>query len=180
MEYPWYETTSDSSVLQGEFFEQCPVFKPPLGLNAEELRSLKSPTPVPTDSFDAVVISQSCDIEARKIRSVLLCPHDSWEEFAKSEPGTRPETLWNSLTKGYYVGVHLLQKCEIAGFERGYRVVDFRLVFTLPLEYVESLASHGAPRLRLCPPYREHLAQAFARFLMRVGLPVGIPSFGKR
>ena len=25
------------------------------------------------------------------------------------------------------------------------------------------------------PPYREHLAQAFARFFMRVGLPIDIP-----
>ena len=30
-------------------------------------------------------------------------------------------------------------------------------------------------RLRLCPPYREHLAQSFARFFMRVGLPIDIP-----
>ena len=26
-------------------------------------------------------------------------------------------------------------------------------------------------------PYREHLAQAFARYFMRVGLPVDIPAF---
>jgi len=32
-------------------------------------------------------------------------------------------------------------------------------------------------RLRLLPPYREHLAQAFARFFMRVGLPADIPKF---
>ncbi len=32
-------------------------------------------------------------------------------------------------------------------------------------------------RLRLLPPYREHLAQGFARFFMRVGLPVDIPAF---
>jgi hypothetical protein len=29
----------------------------------------------------------------------------------------------------------------------------------------------------LLPPYREHLSQAFARFFMRVGLPVDIPPF---
>jgi hypothetical protein len=34
-----------------------------------------------------------------------------------------------------------------------------------------------ATRLRLLPPYREHLSQSFARFFMRVGLPVDIPSF---
>jgi hypothetical protein len=32
-------------------------------------------------------------------------------------------------------------------------------------------------RIRLLPPYREHLSQAFARHFMRVGLPSGIPQF---
>jgi hypothetical protein len=32
----------------------------------------------------------------------------------------------------------------------------------------------------LLPPYREHLSQAFARFFMRVGLPVEVPPFGRR
>jgi len=36
---------------------------------------------------------------------------------------------------------------------------------------LEELVTHTGKRLRLCPPYREHLAQAFARFFMRVGLP---------
>jgi hypothetical protein len=31
--------------------------------------------------------------------------------------------------------------------------------------------------VRLLPPYREHLAQAFARFFIRVGLPVDVPPF---
>ena len=34
-----------------------------------------------------------------------------------------------------------------------------------------------ARRLRLLPPYREHLSQSFARFFMRVGLPIDTPSF---
>lgn len=29
-------------------------------------------------------------------------------------------------------------------------------------------------RLRLLPPYREHLSQAFARYFMQVGLPVNV------
>jgi hypothetical protein len=31
------------------------------------------------------------------------------------------------------------------------------------------------PHKRLLPPYREHLSQSFARYFMRVGLPVDIP-----
>ena len=32
----------------------------------------------------------------------------------------------------------------------------------------------------LLPPYREHLSQAFARFFMRVGLPLDIAPFHKK
>jgi hypothetical protein len=48
-------------------------------------------------------------------------------------------------------------------------------VYAAPTNLVKQFASKCGPRLRLCPPYKEHLAQALARFFMRVGLPVGIP-----
>jgi hypothetical protein len=51
-------------------------------------------------------------------------------------------------------------------------VVDFLELYTLPRGLLEALLrSRGVPRVRLLPPYREHLSQAFARFFMRVGLP---------
>jgi len=49
--------------------------------------------------------------------------------------------------------------------------VDFHRIFVLPKPLVASVARSVGPRLRLRPPYREHLAQAFARYFMRVGLP---------
>jgi hypothetical protein len=39
------------------------------------------------------------------------------------------------------------------------------------------LSKRNGKRLRLLPPYREHLSQAFARFFMRIGLPVHIDLF---
>ena len=54
-------------------------------------------------------------------------------------------------------------------------VVDFHEIYSAPTAQVREFVSHGTPRLRLCPPYKEHLAQAFARFFMRVGLPINIP-----
>jgi hypothetical protein len=54
-------------------------------------------------------------------------------------------------------------------------VVDFHEVFSLPVSFLELwLKKANRPRLRLMPPYREHLSQAFARFFMRVGLPLDI------
>ncbi|MCS6860043.1 MAG: hypothetical protein NZT92_06970 [Abditibacteriales bacterium] len=61
--------------------------------------------------------------------------------------------------------------------QREIRVVDFRRVYTLPKAFVRNFAAAQGKRLRPLPPYREHLAQAFARFFMRVGLPVDIPPF---
>ena len=59
------------------------------------------------------------------------------------------------------------------------QLIEFQAVFTVPRSFLEALyAQRARPRLRLRPPYREHLSQAFARFFMRVGLPqsVKLPS----
>jgi hypothetical protein len=56
-------------------------------------------------------------------------------------------------------------------------VVSFREVWSLPLVFVRNMAGAIGQRPRLRSPYREHLAQAFARYFMRVGLPVDIPAY---
>lgn len=78
--------------------------------------------------------------------------------------------------RGNLPGFHLLAECSLPGFERELRVVDFRRLYSLPIAYVRRKLG-TVPRLRLLPPYREHLSQALARYFMRVGLPVDIPSF---
>jgi hypothetical protein len=54
------------------------------------------------------------------------------------------------------------------------RIVDFGYMFSLPKAVVLDFAKQQSQRLRLCPPYREHLCQSLARFFMRVGLPQNI------
>ena len=70
-----------------------------------------------------------------------------------------------------------LNKCELEGFVADFQVVDFRNVYGVPLDFLIDLSKRNGKRLRLMPPYREHLSQAFARFFMRVGLPVDIDLF---
>lgn len=60
-----------------------------------------------------------------------------------------------------------------------YQVVDFRNIYSVSLNFLSDLTMKKGERLRLLPPYREHLSQSFARFFMRVGLPVDIPAFKK-
>jgi hypothetical protein len=67
----------------------------------------------------------------------------------------------------------------LLGQEFDYSLVDLGSLFSLPTGLVRDLAERQGQRSRLNPPYREHLAQAFARFFMRVGLPVDIPKFAR-
>src|SRR5437588_49586 len=76
-----------------------------------------------------------------------------------------------------YPGYHVLNRCELTGQEMDFLLVDIRRIFTLSVDMVRELAAAQSPRVRLLPPYREHLSQAFARFFMRVGLPVDINPF---
>ncbi len=59
-------------------------------------------------------------------------------------------------------------------------VVDFTSVYSVHFDTLATIAQENDSRLTLLSPYKEHLAQAFARFFMRVGLPADIPKFSKR
>lgn len=74
-------------------------------------------------------------------------------------------------------GYHMIAGCQHGDWSQEISIVSFREVWSLPLDFVRRMAAAYGPRPRLRPPYREHLAQAFARYFMRVGLPVDIPAF---
>jgi hypothetical protein len=63
------------------------------------------------------------------------------------------------------------------GIAWGMKVADFHTLYGVPIESLREVACKCKKRVRLLPPYREHLSQALARFFMRVGLPTNIPSF---
>ena len=169
-EYPWYEVVEDNGILQGDFIDSCPIVLPP---KAVELRKVSADV----IEYDVVVMSQSCDLEQKKLELVLVCPIWPIKEFEEKNPSYKSNKMKELLRNGYLPGYHLLNKCKINGFGTGYLVVDFRSVYSVPFNFLVDLAGRRVKRLRLLPPYREHLSQAFARFFMRVGLPVDIPPF---
>jgi len=172
-DYPWYEIVeSDEPLLQGDFISECPIIVPPSELitGAQEVN-----TRVVT--YNIVVMSQSCDLVQGKLDLVLVCPIWPLSEFEKTSEYYKSKEGKEALRRGYIPGYHLLNKCEIKGFETDFLVVDFRNVYSVPFDFLKNLAKNRGKRVRLLPPYREHLSQAFARFFMRVGLPVDIPSF---
>jgi hypothetical protein len=135
---------------------------------------------------DVVVMTQACDLEQEKIENVILCPHVdldehyiTWEKNRK-DTGQKPtDRAWKShcdaICNGYMWNLTMLNDCRIDGSSIGIRIVFFNEVFTIPRSFLESLIEQrGHSRFRLLPPYREHLSQAFARFFMRVGLPIPV------
>jgi hypothetical protein len=132
---------------------------------------------------DVVVMSQACDLEHDKVQIVVLCPHVPpetfravWQEWMTARHQTPSEKAWKraceDIANGYVWNQAFLNRFDHADLATSVRVVDFHDLFTVPRSFLEAvLRQRGRPRLRLLPPYPEHLSQAFARFFMRVGLP---------
>jgi hypothetical protein len=194
MSDPWYDLVDPSTpVTQGDVIPQMPLvgwggaaIVDPEG-SPDELESM-----IAIMRDDVVVMSQACDIEQAKIENVVLCPvvalsdyHNAWAEDQRSRDQNPTDKAWGSLcdeiTNGYRWNLAMLgaglatppdSDVEVA-YE--HRIVDFHDVYSVPLGWLNGFArSRGEPRWRLRPPYREHLSQAFARFFMRVGLPVDV------
>ncbi len=84
---------------------------------------------------------------------IFGCPLIGWkDEPPQFSGGSETEILRQSMDAFLMDAVVMTQACDLE---------------TL-------LLNRNQPRLRLLPPYREHLSQAFARFFMRVGLPVAV------
>jgi len=173
MEYPWYSVVQGKENLaQGDFIVRCPVVVPGSDLPLEPPKEEAKPqAKVDIRVYDVVVMTQSCDLLYAKVDLVLVSPVWPYSIFRKTSPFFASASGKKALVEGNSPGYHLLDKCEIDEFEREHTVVDFRLVYGVPFDYLCQYASQSDKRLRLLPPYREHLSQAFARFFMRVGLP---------
>lgn len=175
--YPWYEIVENTDEIeQGDVLRSWPVIIP------DEWIGGVGEVDTYIDEYNMIIMSQSCDIKNNKIDNVLACPLLILDEMEKyTSRGDR-----NKLKKGEIIGYHLLNKCELeelpacglSELAGKYLVVDFRNAYSIPLKFLlDGIDAQRDKRLRLLPPYKEHLSQAFARFIMRVGLPVEIQDF---
>jgi hypothetical protein len=127
-----------------------------------------------------IIISQSCDLEQRKVSNVVVAQIFSLDEFESVNPSYERKEKWNEVARGRVEALHLLPPTESANDPRSSILVDFKHIHSLPFGYVERFASMAGDRWRLQSPYLECLSQAFGRFFMRVALPTDPPDFSKR
>jgi hypothetical protein len=168
-ELSWVKVQSDD-LRQGDFLPKCyvPIFGPDFGTDKAR---------VPVGTADLIILTQSCDLEADKVRMVALCPVHSLHAFEETNPEFKKKGPWEQVRKGRNEGLHLLPSPTNPENNRNSLVVDFREIYSLPLAYLKLHAKALDQRWRLNSPFLEHFSQAFARFFMRVGLPSSIQKF---
>lgn len=196
-DYPWWEeVAANVPLMQGDLFEAYPVavFNEEAKFDdADNLDSLLTTlsNAAGIRNVRAIIMTQACDLEQSKVRDVILCAAHQIDEYRRAweatwtreHNGALPAAqAWDSHIKGIKAGrtwsATLLRKREPGDgvtLTTPTIVVDFRAIYSLPTGFLTLWTQrNNQPRLRLSPPYREHLSQAFARFFMRVGLPVDI------
>jgi hypothetical protein len=168
---PFWLVVQGGSLAQGDYLPGClvPVFGPEVA--AEGTYQMTA------DEYDLVVVTQSCDLEQRKVRLVAACPIYPLARFEAVNPAFTRKGRWNEVLKGRMEGLHLLASPTNPADNREALVVDFREIYSVPVDYMVARATQLGPRWRLRSPYLEHFSQALARFFMRVGLPSTIPPF---
>lgn len=173
MGYEWYELLNDTGeITQGDIIKGCPV---PLISTIDIKDSIKAEITY----VDGIILTQACDIENSKVDNIIICSITSKEDFEKNckEKLKSKNEILNTLErirKGFEYPCHLINKYESDGFYEDYHIINFKDIYSVPIDVVKQVAKKNGLRLRLLPPYREHLSQAFARYFMRVGLPVPI------
>jgi hypothetical protein len=165
---------------------------------------------IDVDVADLIVVTQSCDLENRKVEFVLLCPvylvsqykEDCSEFFGtealkkelemaknnqqieklKKEIENKENKKMEEVKKGKHGKLLLLGSTQAPDNKDTCLIVDFGDVHTLPFKYLERHASDLDLRWRLKSPLLEYLSQAFGDRFTRVALPTAslLPKFTEK
>lgn len=167
-DYPWYRPVVDGSLEQGDLLFDFPS----VAVTSSYEQLLSGEPGFEIHYYDAIVLTQSCDLAAEKVDNVILCPFFRKEELASKFPAIGQKGGEKQVQRGNWESLYLLPPCNIGETAIEPRIVNFRQVFAMPFPVLADHARRQDQKIRLCPPYREHLAQAFARFVMRIGFPI--------
>jgi hypothetical protein len=171
--FSWYCVVEGDQLQQGDLISGCKILVTPQDLAyASEGTELSADTM----TYDVVVLTQSCDLVLKKTEYVIVCPHWDLVQAKKNSPDLAKPGIADSIRKRQIPRYSILAPESSLEPKLGYRLVDFGQVFSVPLGYIAALAGKSGRRLRLIPPYCEFVAQLFASYFMRVGLPNDIKS----
>lgn len=123
-------------------------------------------------SQTTIVVTQSCDVSKTSQTELLLASVFDYSVLRETSDIFKSTNYRKSLSQGNVHSEFALPPRPAGNGE--FMVVSFRKLHVVPKAYVE--ANLPANSLRLSSPYKEYFAQAYARFMMRVGLPLPMPT----
>lgn len=171
----WY-TSSRETIGQGDI-----IFEFPLILTASDGQGGYEVDSSGNYRFgmrtgNIVVLTQTCDMLKKAQKTVLVAEVHSYDVItANGQNSHLRETVYKqSLARGTAIQDFLLPPSPDGVLP--WSIINFRNIHVVPKDLILHRAEAGRV-LGIASPYREYLSQAFARFIMRVGLPVTLEAF---
>lgn len=170
----WYQlvATGDVSLRQCDLLSNVPIPVP-----SEYPLEAKTEVPAKVGPTDAMILTQSCDILKQAVTSIVVARVETWMSFVDANKWGDDRLTWQrEVQRGAVFHLCLLPE-RVENPSIPWSVVNFREVYTLPKELVQQHIVRQGVRLRLTPPHRESIAQAFGRYFMRVALEDDLQRF---
>lgn len=164
----WFDIVEGSELQQGDLIRDCPIYTPIIPAEAD------GNVQVDEGQYDVIILSQTCDlvIGRENVQQVVVCPAALRAEIAASnDHPLRTKGALQNACKNKEPAFFVLAAFEHADVSRDVSVVHFRMVYTLPIGYLRTIAERAGKRPRLRSPYKEALSNRFAAFFGRVALP---------
>jgi len=169
----WWTATSGPGHEQGDLLRDFPVAH----VESVEVSGAAAEVRSRVEFIDGIIVTQTCDLENAKIANILLARVTTWADFAAAQfaagnTAVKSSGFRRNLIRGDIPPLMLLH-ARASQPALDWSVVDFRELHVVDRDRVDEFVGQRGSRrrLRMVPPYKEHFAQAFARFYMRVGLP---------
>ena len=165
----WYEIVEvgDSSLRQCDILKALPVITPIAGdADLEE-----GVLPAEEIVIDAIILTQTCDLEREETQSILVAGIEPWSKVVSDNnwKSDQRRSMRKLVQQGQIVHLALLPP-NLVPPEIEWSVVAFRNVYTVPKSSVEKHVVLQGLRLRMTPPHRELISQAFGMTFMRVAV----------
>ena len=178
MSSQWWEVVKGPVLEQGDLLVGVPIFR------VEGVaRAARDDVEVIEEEHDAIVLTQTCDLINDKVEDILVAVVLSYDglvhRFGDTQAHIKGKSFRKAVVNGNLPPYSLLQE-RLDEPSIPWSLVSFHHLFTLPKSLASRVAEERGDRLRLVHPYKEHLAQAFARYMMRVGLPSTLEAFESR
>lgn len=180
----WYSRFDTSKPLEQGLVLRNFTYVDPTSLDKDVFEGAKNPKLL---ERNVIILTQSCDLVSSKSSHVHICPIVSLsslldEKFKNQSQVTSKEknAIFDELSKGQWLQYHLTDVYNLGSLkdlDEDYQIIVLSQAAIVSSAYIKEFAMRKKTRPILKPPYREALAQSYARYFMRVGNPINITKF---